>query len=282
MGHFRAELVTMTKADELVLSGSPVEYFVHADYQTGDHRTTGTETWGIAGIYDHAAESWVNPTSHVLSVSRDGYTITLSGAHGISVGDLVEVYYYATYAGALEHQAACQIGDVLAPETMDAAVQKINDCPPLAWREAGMTFNTILGANSLVPSTGTTTTTLKYAATQVGTWQTTHTPFYVTCVWIGWAAPALVDAHYSSGSPVDTDDFDINIKVDSGTTRNYWIPQLQHIMMPAGAGGSTYDQSSFLHLGLVEVETDFLVSIELPSSGFAPTTFRTVVSGWCL
>ena len=133
-GHYRRELVRVTKANELTLSGSPIQYFTHEDYQNADHYVTGTYKMGVAGLRDHtipAAPVWLDPDVVVSSVSADGYTITLTT--GVDVGDLIEVFYYATGTGWRDAVTPSQTGDFLAPETFDAMVQKLNDCPPLDW-----------------------------------------------------------------------------------------------------------------------------------------------------
>jgi len=282
MGHFRAELVTVDKADTIVLSGSPVEYFVHKDYEVGDHRVGAiSEKLGIAGIWNHdgAPAAWLNPVTYVDNVSRDGYTITLTGAHGIAVGDLLEVYYYSTHGGALEHQSASQVGDVLCPETLDAASQKLNDCPSLNFRVAGMTFDMKMCWSTVKPVAAATTTIAKYSTTQVGTWQAANVPFYVTAIHFTWDGDSI-----DAGETPEVG-YNVEITIDSGTKRNIGGGFLAHgraLMMPTGAGVPSFDQFTVYNLGLCEVTTEFLVEFTCPA-GFltgGTDTFRTAIAGW--
>ena len=270
-GCFRTELVRLTKANEIVLSGSPIEYFVHADYQTGAWREGGgcTLKFGIEAIYNHTDAAWVDPSVSVSAVSEDGYTITLSGGN-CGAGDLVEVYYYAKPVGTSDHETGAQVGDVRAPETLDALVQKINDCPPLDWENNSMVFDQELCFSNVDPGVAKTTVA-KYAAVQVGTWQTTHTPFYVTGVILSWT----VDADDIATGLTLTEDH-LYITVDGGTERDLWMAYLQHTMIPA-----TGNQYIFVNLGLVECESDFEVETDF-HAGYGASTFNTRVCGWHL
>jgi hypothetical protein len=273
-GHFRAELVRITKANEIILSGSPIEYFCHPDYQNGNDHTAQIFKMGIEGIYSHTDTAWLNPNVVVSSVSTDGYTITLSS--GADEGDLVEVYYYATAVGAMDHQTAGQIGDPLTTETLDAAVQKLNDCPSLDFEEGGCLFDQELCSSAVDPATGATTTTAKYAAVQVGTWQTTNLPFYVTSVFLAWDGATVNPGR--TGTMIDVVGLKPHITVDGGSEREWFTGDLI-VMSPTGGGGTNFDQFMFIDLGLVEVESDFEVEMELPA-GFNPTSFRTTISGY--
>lgn len=269
-GHFRRELVRATKANELKLSGSPIQYFVDADYRNADHYITGTYKLGIAGLYDHTDTTWLDPSVVVSSVSTDGYTITLTA--GVSVGDEVEVFYYATGTGWRDAETPSQAGDVLAPETFDALVQKLNDCPPLDWENNSPTMDyDISMCTYVVPvpagMENTTTTVAKYSAAQVGTWQTTNTPFYVTAIHMGWSGATLSTAN----------NMEVIVTIDGSNdmTVNCWMD----IVEPANTGAAGYGESYFLNLGLVECLSDFKVEVTLPAAAI-PTAWETNVSGW--
>lgn len=266
-GHFRRELVVATKANELKLSGSPIQYFTHADYRNADHRVTGTYKLGIAGLYDHTDTAWLDPDSVVSSVSTDGYTITLSS--GVSVGDVIEVYYYSTGTGWRDAETPAQVGDPLPPETFDALVQKINDCPPLDWENNSPTMNYDISMcrSVVVPVEDDTTVLAKSYAVQVGTWQTSNTPFYVTAIHMG------ID-----GASLDNDTgWYYSITID-GTKFSVNCDDFEFLTTPANQGVAGFDQSLFIPLGLIECGT-FIFDVAMPAGTIA-TACEVNVAGW--
>jgi len=272
-GNFRRELVRATKANELKLSGSPIQYFTDADYQNAEHEVTGTYKMGIAGLYDHTDTAWLDPDAVVSSVSTDGYTITLSA--GVSVGDLIEVYYYATGTGWRDAETPSQVGDPRTPETMDALVQKMNDCPPLDWENnsPAMVYDISMCRSAVVPVNNDTTTVVKYTAAQVGTWQTSNTPFYVTAIHMGFDGASIV-MDPTSGTTV----WAILYTVDGGTERTIAPNQIQHLTSPANPGVAGYYQSFFINLGLVECRDEFILKIT--TAAVPATAWETNVAGW--
>jgi len=265
-GNFRRELVRATKANELKLSGSPIQYFTDADYQNADHEVTGTYKMGIAGLYDHTDTAWLDPDVVVSSVSTDGYTITLSA--GVSVGDLIEVYYYATGTGWRDAETPSQVGDPRTPETMDALVQKLNDCPPLDWENnsPAMVYDISMCNSAVNPGAGTTTVA-KYAAAQVGNWQTTNVPFYVTAVHMAWDDSQLATAN----------NLDVQITIDG--TNTFVIEAWLDIVESANEGAVGYDENLTINLGLIECRSDFKVEV-IHVAGPAAASWETNVAGW--
>lgn len=274
MGHMRTELVRCTKDDELVLSGSPVEYFIHSGYQTGDWRTAQTTKWGVHAVYNHTDAAWVNPNTKLTGISEDGFTLTFDSTANIDEDDLCEIYYYASHRGNADYQEGCQCGDVVSTETVSALLKKVNNCPPLNFVNAGMVFDSELGLRSVTtPGTGTTLY-LDYNGA-LGTWQTTDLPFYVTGAYIAWNGDTC-DADRTNGL---TAAFWVRFKFDSGSTLEYNIPKMQRVMVTYDASPA-YDQASFCNLGLLEIESDIEVSVNIPSSGFLPTGVTVALSGW--
>ena len=276
-GFFRRELVRATKANELKLSGSPIQYFTDADYQNAEDRVTGTYKMGIAGLYDHTDTAWLDPDVVVSSVSTDGYTITLSA--GVAVGDLIEVYYYSTGSGWRDAETPSQIGDPLSQEGWDALVQKLNDCPPLDWENnsPAMVYDVSM-CNYVVPvpanMENATTTVAKYTAAQVGTWQTSNTPFYVNAIHMGFDGASIV-MDPTSGTTV----WAILYTVDGGTEQTISPNQIQHLTTPASPGVAGYYQSFFINLGLVECRSNFVLKVTLAALT-VPTAWETNVAGW--
>lgn len=275
-GFFRRELVRATKANELKLSGSPIQYFTDASYQNADPRVTGTYKMGIAGLYDHTDTAWLDPNVVVSSVSTDGYTITLSS--GVSVGDYIEVYYYSTGTGWRDAETPSQVGDPLPPEAWDAMVQKLNDCPSLDWENNSPTMDYDISMCSFtVPAPNgmenATTTVAKYTAAQVGTWQTSNTPFYVTAIHMGFSG-----ANIAMGYGSETI-WRIYYTVDGGTEHDIYPNLMQHLTAPANTGVAGYDQSFFLNPGLVECRSEFVLKVALPLLT-VPTAWETNVAGW--
>jgi hypothetical protein len=279
IGHARSELVYLTaitggEDDKgyLQLSGSPIEYFVHSDYRNMAHYVTGTYKFGVAGLYDHAGLAWLSPDTYVYSVSRDGYTIHLTGSHGLAIGDVVEVYYYARDEGPEDWRTAAQTGDPLMPETFDACTQKINDCPSLDFENSGLVFNAEMAYNTLSSPSGLTTA-VRYSP-GTGTWHVSDLPFYVTGIFFAWEGDSFVFNAASGGFGID---------VDSGANQVISASALglQSVMKPLNTTGSSLLQSCWLSLGLLEIDTDLHVKID-PHATFVPSTMYCVVMGWHL
>ncbi len=269
-GNFRRELVVATKANELKLSGSSIQYFTDPDYQNADHRVTGTYKMGIAGLYDHTDTAWLDPDAVVSSVSTDGYTITLSA--GVTVGDVVEVYYYSTGTGWRDAETPSQVGDPRPPETWDALVQKMNDCPPLDWENnsPATVYDISMARSAVIPPDDATTTVIKYSAAQVGTWQTSNVPFYVTAIHCGYTGLTV----FAGGRPDEIDIFVDGNSFECGGQFN------QGILEPANPGVAGYTQEMFLNLGLVECMSEFRIDITYTALGGGATAWETNVAGW--
>jgi hypothetical protein len=271
IGNLRRELIRATRANELKLSGSPIQYFTDPDYQNADYLTTGTYKMGIAGLYDHTATAWLDPDVVVTSVSTDGYTIILSA--GVAVDDLIEVYYYATGTGWRDAETASQVGDPRTSETFDAMVQKLNDCPPLDWENnsPAMVYDISMGRSTTIPLDNATTSVIKYAPVQIGTWQTTDTPFYVTGIFFGISGLTV----YGAPRP---NNIDITIDGTNSFDCGGWFHQGS--TTPANPGVAGFDGSFFIHLGLIECRSDFEVEITWTALGNDPTAWETNVAGW--
>jgi len=277
-GHMRFELVRITTDDTIVLSGSPIEYFVHPDYQNGDHEVTGTHKLGIAGIYNYTDVAWFDPDAGVNTVSVDGYTINCIVPSTIDVGDQVGVYYYATGVGTMDHQTVSQVGDKISPMTLDAVVQKLNDSPSLNFDMGGCLFDQQMCASAVKPVAGATTIVAHYTGA-VGTWQATNTPFYVTSLFFGWNGDTIDTGR--TGTSIDTEPVDVHVTVDSGTERTTTMGEAQHVVMPTGGGATNYDQGFFMNLGLVECNTDLKIRIGAAATfDISGGTFTTSVAGW--
>lgn len=238
---------------------------------------SATYKLGVAGLYNHTDAIWLDPNVVVSSVSTDGYTITLSS--GVAVGDLIEVYYYSTGVGWRDAETPSQVGDPLPPEGWDALVQKLNDCPSLDWENNSPTMDyDISMCNYIVPAPNgmenATTTVAKYTAAQIGTWQTSNTPFYVTAIHMGFSGASIV-MDPTSG----TTTWAILYTIDGGTERVISPNQIQHLTTPANTGVAGYYQSFFINLGLVECRSDFVLKVML-NPGTIPTAWETNVAGW--
>ena len=274
-GFFRRELVRATKANELKLSGSPIQYFTDVDYQNADDRVTGSYKMGVASLYNHTTTTWIDagaasPAARVTAVSTDGYTITLSS--GVAVGDLIEVYYYATGTGWRDAEPPAQAGDPLPPEAWDALPQKLNDCPPLDWENnsPAMVYDISMAREvGVTPLRSATTKLVQYSPVQLGTWQTTNLPFYVTSIFFGFDGVGHVLGHLSA-----LDIFIDNNQFECGGQ------YLEGLLTPANPGVAGYDQSFFVNLGLVECREDFRVDVTLGPLGADTTAWETNVAGW--
>lgn len=276
IGFFRVEYVMCVSANELVLSGSPIEYFTHQDYRGGWAQRVaggGSFKWGVERIYNITQVTDVDPAD-MTAISTDGYSITLTPGE-VAVGDLCRIFYYSAYTGTMDHQTAAQTGDGLNAAFINDCIDKVNDVPPLAFSKVGMEFDIEFAYNSGAPGDGSYSTLLSYTGV-TGTWQGSgHEPFYPTCLMFSWSGGAAEDlAHNYEG-------FYARITIDSGTP--FEIEQRDFQMcLTNWSDATTYDnQFTFINLGLIECESDLEVEVKYTNTTeFEPDNWLTTLSAW--
>ena len=187
---------------------------------------------------------------------------------------MVSVYYYATGYSWRDSESPSQMGDFLGVETWDGLAQKLNHAPSLDFENntPSMVYDVEMAYHNAVPADSATTTVVDAFGT--GTWQTAHTPFYVTSIICAYDGDTIV-------SHLANDAF-IVIRFDAGSQITYTIADLQQFTFPANSPAGGRDYSFFINVGLVKC-TDLLIRIRLDSDvNYNFTAWDTYVSGWCI
>jgi hypothetical protein len=83
---------------------------------------------------------------------------------------------------------------------------------------------------------------------------------------MGWTTSTLSGANTSS----------VTITIDG--SNDFEIDWYRDIVEPANNGSAGYDESVFIHLGLIECLSDFEVEVTLPST--SPGSWETSIAGW--
>lgn len=292
----RVERVEATRANELVLSGSPLAAFVSDDYRNiTSYRIDAGEVYqkSVAGIYNRTTTTWLL-ASQTVTVDKQGLKITLDG--GVSIGDICDIWYYASGFGFGESDMAMQTGDQYFAEVLDAFVQSLNDQPPLNWGDpepSGVVFDEMLAFNTTATWTaGSWVTVLDYNA-PTGTWNTSDEPFYLTALWLTWDGDDIYDSVDSELSVRMYIDGNASIQVDyrfaeivtlftdSKNDRYYAHTVYKPSSLYTGTYTWSKDEAALVPLGLLKIRSDIQVDV-MVDAGMTVSNECATLSGWCV